>query len=803
MGDILKPYHFPYARYPAVRVALCLIAGIVLGRYSGVIPVWVLPVMVAAVFGIEILVYRMISRVLSSAVRWMYLMLIILFGMAHVGQHSASENAIGPATLFGGLEGRTLTIAGVVRESRLNDAGSLNAVIGVDSVFIQGQWLRMNARMQVRSFRADSTMAFIVGQNRYVHADVEIRPFPQRRNPMAFDVARWLKSEGITVTGTLMRVTESLEQDHKLSWLWWRAGMHNLLDRSVDAGVRPLFKAILLGDKGDLDREVRTAFSRAGLSHLMAVSGMHVGFVLMPVWALIPWFWTHEAGRTLGLLIIAGILFFYAGLTGFSSSVSRASITACLLAVGKLFQRNRDSMNTTGVAAILLMVWNPSSIYDVGFQMSFIAVCVILVIGPVIRDWVPPRLRYGWRGNILLFLGISIVVQLGLFPILAGTFGEFSIAGPLANTIGVPVTQALFLWSMLALPIALVWESAATWVMIPGEYLGWVLLWLVEVVGTREFAWVRVTEISRFTPVIWFCSIGLLATIQTPQVRFKWLILSLCVLCLIRVERIHTAIKSDVLRVVVYDVGQGDAVLLQTPGGKHILYDTGVMSPFQNSGRSVILPDLQARGVTRLDAVILSHPHADHIGGMLTLIENIEIGVIYQAPLSYRSAVFSGYMGAAERAGIPIVEVKYGDVLPLDRAIRALVLHPNDEQLGHDPNAHSVSVKIIYGQTSLLLTGDAESIAENAMERRFDEFLKSDWYKAGHHGSKTSSNASFMRYVAPEYVAVSLGYRNRYRHPHREASQNIHKYAKDVGFTSLHGALIYESDGFEIRRKAF
>ena len=160
-------------------------------------------------------------------------------------------------------------------------------------------------------------LALQTRQNHYMQAEVTIRDFPQRRNPLAFDVARWLKSDGIQVVGQLDAVSASTHRTSRLDWLWWRAAMNALLERSVREDVRPLFKAILLGDKGEMDREVRTAFSRAGLSHLMAVSGMHVGFVLMPVWLIIPLFWVRESGKALGLAIIAIILLFLCRHYGF------------------------------------------------------------------------------------------------------------------------------------------------------------------------------------------------------------------------------------------------------------------------------------------------------------------------------------------------------------------------------------------------------------------------------------------------------------------------------------------------------
>jgi competence protein ComEC len=796
-------YKFPYARYPAVRVALCLSTGIGIGsqiRAPGTQATLLTIFIILSVLyvGSEWQNRVHINRNLSYLVRWTYLLLLVCFGIMLVTQQSAREPA--EQVLLQGFEGKNLILTGMVRSAQLSSRQSFTAVLDVDSLSLGGQTYPIPGRVQVRAFRPDSSTIANVKQNYRVKLSIAMRPWPEQRNPNAFNVGSWLRREGIQATGNLVEVYHSQPSVKKFTWLNLRSSMSELLEKTVKEDVRPLFKAILLGEKGDMDPDTRTAFSRAGLSHLMAVSGMHVGFVLMPVWFLIPLFWTHRAGRAAGLFTVGMILFLYAGLTGFSASVSRASLTACLLAFGKLFQRNRDSLNTTGAAAIILLLWDPDWLFDVGFQMSFTAVVIILVLGPVMRDWIPTRVRFTWRGSVLQFLGISLVVQLGLFPILASTFGEFSIAGPLANTIGVPVTQMLFLWSMFALPVAALFDGLSGWVMVPAELLARVLLLTVHLVGTSDLSYVQVTHTPQLLTLIWVAGAGAVASLQVPALRFRWLIVLLMLLTVEKTMVLVDRATPQTLRITVYDVGQGDALLIETPSGKTLLYDTGVMSPFQNSGRSVIVPDLRSRGVRRLDAVILSHPHADHIGGILSVIEEFEVDVIYQAPLSYRSAVFSGYMQAAANKGIPIVELTAGMTIDVDPAMPVLVLHPSDGSYGSDPNAWSVSVKVVFGQTSFLLTGDAEHIAEQAMVERWGPFLASDWYKSGHHGSSTSSTDAFMQVVNPSMTAVSLGYSNRYRHPHRPATERMHRWSDEVHFTSLHRALVYESDGGQVRR---
>lgn len=804
---LVYEYRFPFAKYPAVRVVLIVVAGIVAGSqnltsaWGPALWIYLLSAGCLLQVALETLNRVRVSVSLSYACRSWYLLLLVIFGCTlwEVRNTGPPEELI----ILEGLDGFQTQITGLVLGVRKYESGRITADIAIDSILVEGRFMALNVRIQAGSFRTRPELDTLLRMNHYVGMSVRFRGLPSKRNPNAFDVRAWLLRAGIHSTANIESVSESHFVENPLSWVWWKAKLDTKLEESVDENARPLLKAILLGDKGGMNPETRTAFSRAGLSHLMAVSGMHVGFVLMPIWILIPWFWTHKAGRSLGLLLIAGILFFYAGITGFSASVSRASITACLLAIGKLFQRNRDSLNTTGVAALFLLLYDPESLYDIGFQLSFAAVTVILLLGPVIRNLIPAHIRYGWKGNVIQFVGISMVVQTGLFTLLVVTFGEFSVAGPIANTIGVPVTQLLFLWSMVALPVSFIYAPLGAYLLIPVEWMAWVLIQTAEVVGNWQYSWIAVTKTSPLIHLVWVAGVGMFACIQTPVIRWKWVIALLAVLCMVQSHELYLASREKVLRVTVFDVGQGDAILIETPSGKNILYDTGILSPFQNSGKSVILPELKARGIRHLDAVILSHPHADHIGGMLSILESTSVGVIYQPAFTYNSAVFAGYMELARRKKVPVVEVVAGMEVSPDKAMRILILNPVDRPLGRDPNAHSVVAKLVFGETSFLLTGDAEQVAERYLVEYYGDMLRSDWMKAGHHGSKTSSDFHFLEKVSPEVVAVSLGLSNRYRHPHQEAARRLLSTGAEVHFTSLKGALVYESNGVAIRQKVW
>ncbi len=690
------------------------------------------------------------------------------------------------------FDAEQLVFFGMVLGDRSTRSGNRMMTVLVDSVRIDGfpTW-RRPFRTEIL-IRSDSLQG-VAGSR--LHFSGDLQPLPRPRNPHQFDYASFLSRRDthsqIFVSGILLHDPVG----NPPFWIRQQIRMRTSLTRLFSDENAGLARAIILGDRSDLDPGLRTGFSRAGLAHLMAVSGMHVGFILMPVWFVLPWFRRTPALRVAGLALGGSLLLCYAGVTGFSVSVSRASLMAFFMMLARLFHKPGTSMNILGAAALLLLIHDPMMLFDIGFQLSFLAVIIILTTLPGTRYMLPPAHRYRKTGALFQFVMVSVLVQGGLYPLLIHYFNEFSIAGPLSNTLAVPFVQFMFLWTFLCLAIGLFLPDMAALANIPGDLILTGLTGYVARIGAHPASWIEGTLPGSWLYGVWFFGTALLAGLRIPVLRFKMAAGLLFCLAMLQAVQLHDQLRKPGLEVVFFDVGQGDAVLLTTPGGYHYLYDTGIWSPGFDSAERTIIPELKAMGINKLDGVILSHPHADHIGGIVSLMHHMPIDTIYQSPVPHDTRLYHRYMELASQMNIPVRLLTTGQMITTDPAMPMLVLAPSEGIRASDPNNQSVVLKVLYGETRLLLTGDAEEEAEEFMVEQFGTFLRTDLLKVGHHASRTSSTTPFLELVrAPEAVA-SLGLRNRYQHPHAEATRRLLNAGTFTRFTSLEGALIYRSDG--------
>jgi len=791
-------YKIPFEQYPAVRVVLLFIFGIVLDA-SIQSPVWLFISLLISSFLCVLLIEKVAENRIS--VHWSgistlsFLILIISAGGAFHSLRSEKKLSY-TERLVQISEWEQIQLSGRVENISRNSAGKIRLNLEVNKTLFKDT-LYSEQQYKARILWDNTTLLSLGDTVVFVGTSI---PISEPRNPSTFDYKQFLSRQEIYVqvrADSLISLTENTEI---LSWLSIREKALRLIDKNFDVQTSPIAKALLLGYKNELEGERKQAFARAGLSHIMAVSGLHVGLVVAPFWLIIPFFWTKKYGTHIGMVILISILIFYAGITGFSTPVLRASLMAVLLTFAKLYSKSSDSLNLMGFAALIILMLDPSQLFEIGFQLSFSAVLIILLVIPVIQVKIPYWIRIKWYGTPIMVIIISLVVQFGLYPLQAYYFGEISIISPLANAIFVPFLGIVVPLSLASLLITSLFPLIGYWINYPSLLFLNALNDFVELSASFSWGWMKVYKPGGLLFIFWTFLVMTIGTWRNPQMKWKLLAFTLAILCAAQVQSLINQVSTKNLRVLIFDVGQGDAALIQTPSGKNFLIDAGVWSPGSNSGEQILLPYFEANNINKLDAVFLSHPHADHIGGIIDLINEIEIDTIYNSGFEYDSKLYENYRLLAKKNEIPVKSLTAGNSINIDPSVLIMVFGPQPGRHNEDPNQHSLVLNVVYGESEFLFTGDAGEDQERRLVENFGDLLDVDFLKVGHHGSKTSSELFFLEELTPEIVTVSVGEKNRFRHPHKEAVKRLHTTGAEIYYTGRDRALIFESNGRQIQR---
>ncbi|MEM1042980.1 MAG: DNA internalization-related competence protein ComEC/Rec2 [Bacteroidota bacterium] len=647
-----------------------------------------------------------------------------------------------------------------------------------------------------------------------------LRPLAPRRNPADFDYGTYLARRGIhaTITGydsTALTVigTEAGVRDRVANSV--RAHARAALQAHVRAEEpRAVLSALLLADRSRIDRATRAAFAATGLMHLLAISGLHVLLVglslhglLKPVLHRLGWRWrTVEVVRAAVTLAVLGL---YVVATGAPPSAVRALVMAALLIVGAATERPPNTLNALGVAALVLLLARPTFLFDVGFQLSFAAVGAIVALVPVFERGVPAWWTAGrarrWVTGMTL---VSLAATLGTMPVLLFHFGRVPLAGLVLNLAAIPATTVTLAGGLFAVAFAGWAAPLADLAGASAEAAAHALLWISRT-GAEWLPWSDVGGYVQSGWTLGAITLGLFALAFWPRPRVRWRLVAAAGLCAAvgAWQPVWTGAARPDLEVVFFDVGQGDAALLSLPNGRHVLVDAGVRDPYTDQGERTLLPHLRRYGVDRLDAVVVTHPHADHLGGLPALLRSVEVGQVVHNGQPYASRLYAETFWLMDSLGVRSRAVVGGDSLALDPAVHLQVLAPDlAPQPGAGANNGSVVLKVTYGETALLLTGDVEHEAESSLVAHYGDLLRSDVVKVGHHGSRTSSTPALVGRVVgddPPLAVVSVAERNVHRLPNPEVLERWQAVGATVLQTWAEGAVWLRSDGQRVERVAW
>ena len=568
---------------------------------------------------------------------------------------------------------------------------------------------------------------------------------------------------------------------------------HNFLTPR-SAGI---LSALILGEKSEIEETTRNDFANTGVIHVLAVSGLHVGYVsliLITIFGLLRLPHPIQMGS-----VIAGLIF-YVGLTGAAPSVMRASIMASLMIIGGLLERKSDILNMLAAAAFIILVISPAQLENIGFQLSFLAVLSIVTLFPVFKKVVSiiPLSKTGGVGKVIypildLFL-VSLAAQLGTLAITIFYFHKIPIVSLLANLVVVPLIGVIVATGLSFLLLGSLFPILAQMWAATLEGAIDFMLWFVQLCASVDWAYITMGSIQHFELILLLMGTFSITVMQYRKVIKLWVVL---VLLWLGIQNWQSLLTSQHLELVVLDVGQADAILIHAPNGKTMLIDSGLRFGGKDMGKDVILPYMKYRNWPKIDILILTHPHNDHIGGAQYLIENIEVGKVLMPDIEYESYGYKMLCKVIDSKGIVSSPVFAGYIDSTLKPIYFRVTGPKWYDHTSRPsniNNTSIVMQLFYGESSVLLTGDGEEKIEDD-QLPLGELLKSDLIKAPHHGSKTSSSQEYINFVKPQVCLMSLGMKNKFRHPSKVTLEKYMQLGTEIHRTDLEGAQIYRSDG--------
>ena len=574
-----------------------------------------------------------------------------------------------------------------------------------------------------------------------------------------------------------------------------RHSIKSIFNRYTDIETGGMLTALILGEKSYVDEGLRESFAKTGVIHVLAVSGLHVGYVLLVLSLLtsvfrIPWGWDR-------FIIIIGLIFFCL-LTGMKPSVIRASLMAGLFMIAPVVNRSSNNWNIIGTSAIILLIYNPHSLLDLGFLLSFSAVISIIYFYKYFEMHLPNIVNPTKIDNKVikfslgLFL-VSIAAQIGTLPITAFTFGQAPVISSIANVFIVPLIGLL-----VALGFALI---GFAWMPLFPDWLGesaWALQWLIKKIAQNfasfPYATIQLSSIGLIEILLYtFIIATIILIIHSTHKRYAiWSFL----ISLNLLAWPYALEKMNITDIIYLDVGQGDGALILLPDGKSMLIDAGFRSRREDMGERVVIPVLNHFGIDKIDWLVMSHPHSDHIGGIESILQAVKVDTVLDTYIDYHSWTYNRLLTLFDEKNITRIKPSPGEIKSLNPGINAIFFSPDSVYANSQSNVNNASIvfNLTIGEKSFLFTGDLEEEGDHVLSR-FGSYLKSDILKIAHHGSITSSTPQFLKEVQPKYAIVSVGEGNKFRHPSDIVMDRLRDLNIQIKRTDLLGAIWFKTNG--------